>query len=733
MQISKFLITFATTNRTSIMATKSTIIKNYRNKETLRLVELQEVADTIRKGEYLEQVDKFRYELPLMTYTHRGTDGSFDGYDGWPKTLPRICFALEQENRKGERVTKGYTGLVLLEVNNLTGRDEANAVRRGAAEMPQTLMAFVGADGQSVKIVCRGELFPDESKRLDADTLPSNDDDIALFHENLYERARMIYNGQLGVTIEKLDPIPQRICYMSYDQDLIYNPLATPIYAKVEKATESLNRQPSTMEPTNNYERYRSMYTVFEFNLTKAYDDTEGIADEEERQHAILSRLAQYCLETGLPMAPCMRQALMKSLFWDDGDLVKKVFENTYREEHVKKYMQRKGIQRTKTIPPESLLTMKINIFLNSNYELRRNVMRGVAEYRMRTGIGFSFQDLTEEARNSITMRALEQGIRCWDKDIRRYVNSDDIERYDPLNDYLEHLPRWDGKERVTALAERIPTEWTEWTHLFHIWMRSMVAMWLGKGQLTGNALVPLLIGRQGCGKSSFCRILLPRDMQDYYNDRINFKNENDLNLGLSSFGLINLDEFDRVTQRQQIVLKYLVSTADLKYRPPYGKAYTTNRRYASFIGTTNEQTPLTDPSGSRRFLCVLIDGDIDFETPVQHDQIFAQLMHEIHHGERYWLMKEEERALMEHNLQYQRLNGLGEMLMAVIQKPRHDEEGQWISLKELSALLKKHFKGYKEDPNSFQKIGNYLNRPEYKFKSRRIAAGVQYWVGLRV
>ncbi len=715
------------------MATKSTIIKNYRNKETLRLVELQEVADTIRKGEYLEQVDKFRYELPLITYTHRGTDGSFDGYDGWPKTLPRICFALEQENRKGERVTKGYTGLVLLEVNNLTGRDEANAVRRGAAEMPQTLMAFVGADGQSVKIVCRGELFPDESKRLDAETLPSSDADIALFHENLYERARMIYNGQLGVTIEKLEPIPQRICYMSYDLDLIYNPLATPIYAKVEKTTESLNRQPSTMEPTNNYDRYRSMYTIFEFNLTKAYDDTEGIADEKEQQHAILSRLAQYCLETGLPMAPCMRQTMMKSLFWDDGDLVKKVFENTYREEHVKKYMQRKGIQRTKTIPPESLLTMKINIFLNSNYELRRNVMRGVAEYRMRTGIGFSFQDLTEEARNSITMRALEQGIRCWDKDIRRYVNSDDIERYDPLNDYLEHLPRWDGKERVTALAERIPTEWTEWTHLFHIWMRSMVAMWLGKGQLTGNALVPLLIGRQGCGKSSFCRILLPRDMQDYYNDRINFKNENDLNLGLSSFGLINLDEFDRVTQRQQIVLKYLVSTADLKYRPPYGKAYTTNRRYASFIGTTNEQTPLTDPSGSRRFLCVAIDGDIDFETPVQHDQLFAQLMHEIHHGERYWLTKEEERALMEHNLQYQRLNGLGEMLMAVIQKPRHDEDGQWISLKELSALLKKHFKGYKEDPSSFQKIGNYLNRPEYKFKSRRVAAGVQYWISLRV
>ena len=715
------------------MKARTTLIKNYRNKETLRLLELQEVADFIRNGAFKEQVSEFRSVFPLMTFADRNDEGTLTGYVNWPKDLPRICFALEQEHRNGERITRGYTGLVLLEVNNLASQDEADAVRRGAAEMPQTLMAFVGADGQSVKIVCQGELFPGGSK------LPESDADIALFHENLYERARLIYNGQLGVTVEKLEPTTQRICYMSFDPGLVYNPMATPIYAKAEKATESITHQRSTLEQTESYDRYKSMHTVFEFNLSKAYDDTEGIADKDERHHAILSRLAQYCMETGLAMAPAMRQTLMKAMFWDEEDLVKKVFENAYREDYVEKYMQRKGIQRTKTIPPETLLTMKINIFLNSNYELRKNVMRGVAEYRTRTGIGFSFQDLTEEARNSITMRALEQGIRCWDKDIRRYVNSDDIERYDPVNDYLDHLPRWDGKDRVTPLAERVPTEWKEWTHLFHIWMRSMVAMWLGKGQLTGNALVPLLIGRQGCGKSSFCRILLPRELQDYYNDRINFKNENDLNLGLSSFGLINLDEFDRVTQRQQIVLKYLVSTADLKYRPPYGKAYTTNRRYASFIGTTNEQTPLTDPSGSRRFLCVFIDGDIDFETPVQHDQLFAQLMDEIRQGERYWLTKEEERNLMEHNLQYQRLNGLGEMLMAVVQKPRitasdhQSEEGQWMSLKDLSALLKSKFKGYKEDTGSFQKIGNYLNRPEYKFQSKHTTAGNFYWVKVRV
>ena len=476
-------------------------------------------------------------------------------------------------------------------------------------------------------------------------------------------------------------------------------------------------------------DRIVSLHTAYEFNLTKAMDDAEGITDPDEHRHMVLTRLAEYCQKTGIPMALARQMAKGKSWLNTDPLLVNKVFENAYRQEQSKQYKQKKRAELTGNIPPEALLAMKINLFLNSNYDLRRNVMRGVAEYRERRGLGFSFQDLTEEARNSITMRALEQGIKCWDKDIRRYVNSNDITLYDPINDYLDQLVSWDGEDRVTPLAQRIPTDYREWTDLFHIWMRSMVAMWLGKGQLTGNALVPLLIGRQGCGKSSFCRLLLPKELLDYYNDRINFKNEADLNLGLTSFALINLDEFDKITQRQQIVLKYLLSTADLKYRPPYGKAYTTNRRYASFIGTTNEQTPLTDPTGSRRFICVSIDGDIDFETPVYHDQLYAQLKQEIREGERYWLTREEEHRLMRHNLQYQQLNGLGEMIVSLIQKPRDEEEGEWMTLKELSQLVKENFKGYKEDASSLVKLGNFLNRPEYKFKSKRTKSGMVYWV----
>ena len=710
-----------------------TLMKNQRGGEALRTLDIDKVVEMMRQGDYRKEVDLLRTYYPVID-KERNEDGTFKGSEEYTRKLPLLYFAQLCENRNHQRVSKGYTQLVLLEVNNLQSYEEAAAIRQGAALMPQTLLAFVGASGRSVKIVCSGEIAEGGSKLDEGKGMAQEEERV--FHLNLYEKARMAYNAQLGVTIEKLEPRMDRACYISYDPEAFYNPLAVAFYVDTAVVAPSVNTTIEPKETAPGLDRYLTLHKIYEFNLMKAYDEMATIeeqdfSDDAEYTHLLAIRLADRCQETGIPMGIALRMTTARTPFRQDPLMVRLTFENAYREANEKKYRGRKGCkQRLKNIAPETLLTMKIDIFLRENYELRKNVMRGVAEYRQRKGLGFSFQDLTEEARNSMTMRALEQGIRCWDKDIRRFVNSDDIELYDPICDWLEHLPRWDGKDRVTPLAQRVKTDYEDWTHLFHLWMRSMVAMWQGKGQLTGNALVPLLIGRQGCGKSSFCRILLPRDQREYYNDRINFKNESDLNLGLTSFALINLDEFDKITQRQQIVLKYLVSTADLKYRPPYGKAYSSHRRYASFIGTTNDQTPLVDPSGSRRFICVVAEGNIDFQTPVEYDQLYAQLLYEVAHGERYWLTKDEEQALMNHNLQYQRLNGLGEMLLSLYRRPEGDEEGRWVALKDISARLKQVFRSsYKEEPGTFEKIGNFLNRPEYKFQSRRPHTGTEYYV----
>ena len=711
---------------------KVTIIKKYRNQETYRQLEISDAISDIRSAVYDEQCRQLREVYPLAEA--RQKYDAFDStLDEFTRDLPRMCFAVAMEKRNKQRVVRQYNGLVLLEVNNLAGYEEAEAVRDGAAQVPQTLLAFVGASGRSVKVVCRGELFDGG--------LPEGDDNVRRFHTNLYEKARVAYNMQLGVTVEKLEPLLDRTCYVSSDPALYYNMVAQPFYTDCDETARAVqpvrlyNERQETVLPS--MDNYQAMRLVYEFCLSRAYDDTADIADRDERTHLIITRLAGYCQEAGLSMAMAQRLALFSLRLGREPAVVKKAFENAYREEHEQRYRRRKGMARPlKNIPAETLLMMKVDMFLNANYELRKNVMRGVAEYRVRTGFGFDYQDLTDEARNSITMHALSQGVRCWDKDIMRYVNSNDIELYEPMTDFLDHLPQWDGRDRVEELALRVKTGYVEWPHLFHIWMRSMVAMWRGKGQLTGNALVPILIGRQGCGKTSFCRILLPREQRAYYNDRINFKNESDLNLGLTSFALINLDEFDKITERQQVVLKYLVSTSDLKYRPPYGKAYSSHRRYASFIGTTNETMPLADPTGSRRFICVQVDGDIDFQTPVDYPQLYAQLEHEVSVQRlRYHLTRDEEQSLMAHNQRYQRLSQLGEQIMSTFERPEgtpqsNPDGGQWMSLKNISARLKQVFKrAYTEDDSTYKRIGRFLSRPEYRFESERRSSGMVYWV----
>ena len=118
------------------------------------------------------------------------------------------------------------------------------------------------------------------------------------------------------------------------------------------------------------------------------------------------------------------------------------------------------------------------------------------------------------------------------------------------MEDYLRHLPQWNGKhDYVGELARRVKTDNDHWESDFHIWMLSMVAQWLGKDRQHGNAIVPLLIGPQGSGKTTFCRRLLPEYLQIYYNDRISMKNDNDIFIAMSSYALINIDEFDAMSK----------------------------------------------------------------------------------------------------------------------------------------------------------------------------------------
>ena len=301
-------------------------------------------------------------------------------------------------------------------------------------------------------------------------------------------------------------------------------------------------------------------------------------------------------------------------------------------------------------------LMQEVTAFLTSRYHFRFNVLTEETEV---AGVEYGIPDdhlryakVDERWMNSLSLEAIEAGIDCWDRDIQRFVRSRRISEYHPFTAYFEQLPEWDGTDRVSALARRVSDN-PVWVNGFHRWMLGLSAQWMQFHPDTNraNSVAPLLVSsRQGLGKSTFCRLLMPDALKAYYTESYDLSSPASAEARLAAYGLINLDEFDKLGASKMPLLKNLMQASALNIRKAYKRSASTLPRIASFIGTSNREDLLVDRTGSRRFLCVSLEHAIDCTTPIEHEQLYAQLKAELLSGERSWFNKEEEQAIQRHN-----------------------------------------------------------------------------------
>ena len=202
--------------------------------------------------------------------------------------------------------------------------------------------------------------------------------------------------------------------------------------------------------------------------------------------------------------------------------------------------------------------------------------------------------------------------------------------------------------DRVTPLAVRISRK-PMWVKGFHRWMLGVAAQWLGQAQDCANAVAPMLVSReQGKRKSSFCKILMPKELN-------------------------------------------LMQMTTLTFRRAHRPAFSHLPRIASFIGTSNMTDLLTDPTGSRRFLCAEVDDKIDC-TPPDHAQLFAQLKAELAGGERYWFSEEEEKEIQHSNRNFYKMPAEQELFLRCFRMPQEGELSKPYTTTDLFNYLQKHY-----------------------------------------
>ena len=344
----------------------------------------------------------------------------------------------------------------------------------------------------------------------------------------------------------------------------------------------------------------------------------------------------------------------------------------------------------------ETLMNMGANpklndlqIFLSENFDFRYNVLTDMPECKPKNENTYRMID--KRMMNTLSFEAMMDGVDCKDVDVKRFLFSERIPTYHPLKDYMVHLPEWDGTDRVTMLAARVSGK-AMWLNGFHRWMLGMVAQWMGYTSRCANALAPILIStEQGMCKSTFCSILLPEELRPYYTDKFAITSSSGCEQKISTFGLINMDEFNQYNERMMTMLKNLMQMKKVNYRKCFKAYYSDLPRIASFIGTSNEKSLLTDETGSRRFLCIEVEKPIDC-SPIDYPQLYAQLKFELESGKRYWLTKEEELEIQEHNQDFYKQSTEEEVFFKVFRLPNEGEPFVKMTASSIFDMLQKRY-----------------------------------------
>ena len=209
-------------------------------------------------------------------------------------------------------------------------------------------------------------------------------------------------------------------------------------------------------------------------------------------------------------------------------------------------------------------------------------------------------------------------------------------------------------------------------------------------------------------GKSTFCRQLMPTALQAYFTESFDLNNPTAAEHKLTAFGLINIDEFDRLSAERMPLLKNLMQLECITLRRAFKHSAEPLPRIANFIATSNRYDLLTDLTGSRRFICVDVQHPIDCHTPIEYDQLYAQLKEAILAGERTWFNKEEEAEIQAHNQAFYRVLPAQELLEEAVEFCEAGAAGAVLlsSATLYSLLQKKHPAALRDySPRAFSRL----------------------------
>ena len=274
-------------------------------------------------------------------------------------------------------------------------------------------------------------------------------------------------------------------------------------------------------------------------------------------------------------------------------------------------------------------------------------------------------------------------------------LNSSVVPAVNPLRLYLNSLDEWtEGMpDYIGQAADTVhmasDKENKLWNSCFHKWFVAMVAGWIYENVV--NHQVICLIGKQGIFKSTWIRNLLPPELQAYVSDMPEQERfDKDERLRAAEYAIINLDELDKLSDRELNKLKALVTSTHIDERASFGHNKEKRVRIASYAASGNKEEFLTDQTGNRRWLPFhVISIESPFTNKLPYSGMYAQALYLLKNHFNYWFDNSEVDALKEHVDKFMVPDSTEELLLSCFAPADKNMAGaKFLKLSEIAAKI---------------------------------------------
>lgn len=277
-------------------------------------------------------------------------------------------------------------------------------------------------------------------------------------------------------------------------------------------------------------------------------------------------------------------------------------------------------------------MQVRVENYLNSKYDFRWNEVLKDCFYRPKSEHqGEDPQPYQKVVLGNLWRELARCGFKYSQTNLECTLCSDFVMKYNPIADYFEHLPKWDGKDYIKQLCKHIiqvnetDSEIERLYTMFKKWLVRCIRCALGGA--INREVIMFKSDEQRIGKTQFFRYLIPPKLSDYYMENPEIGNKDAL-ISLTENLIINFDEYDKYLKEGNLpVMKSYISQDEPKVRQPYGRKQEKIKRICSCVASTNINDFLRDETGNTRYICFDIKAfDWHEYTKIDVDLIWAQV-----------------------------------------------------------------------------------------------------------